>query len=108
MLVKMDCANAAGGGYQVASGAPSSLTGGKVTTVFKPKIIMCAFAYTSNGTMACYYNADDDPGSYKRIYQATTDTQQLPNSNTGIVSVDDDGFTMNPSSLSNFTYIALG
>ena len=96
-----------GNGLQIAYGAPTTLSSTKITTNFTPKYIMCVFKYTTSGSMGCYYNADVNPNSYTRIYQATTDTQSLPSNNDGIKSVNVDGFTMQ-STYTNFAYIAVG
>ena len=107
MLIKMDCANS-GGGLQISYCTPTTLSNAKITTGFKPKYILCAYRYTSNQVMGCYYNADVSENEYKRVYQATVDTQTKPWNNAGFASIDNDGFTMNTSSLPNFSYIAVG
>lgn len=107
MLMKQLTGGTVGNGLQIACGAPTTLSSTKITTGFQPKYIMCVFKYTSTASMGCYYNEDEDPNSYKRIYAATYDTQTLPGTNDGIVSVDADGFTMR-STYANFAYIAVG
>lgn len=100
--------NASGGSSNVAIAGPTTQVSASITLGFKPKYLMVAFRYTSTQTMACYFNADEHPDSYTRIYQATTDTQSLPSNNAGIKSIDDYGFTMQSGNLANFSYIAVG
>lgn len=107
MLMKQLTGGTVGNGLQIAYGAPTTLSSTKITTGFQPKYIMCAFKYTTSGTMGCYYNADESANTYKRIYMATYDTQSLPSGNDGIASINADGFTMQ-SAYTNFSYIAVG
>jgi len=97
-----------GGSSNVVIAGPTTQASASITLGFKPKYLMVVFRYTSNQVMGCYYNEDESTTSYKRIYQATTDTQTFPSNNAGIKTIDSDGFTMNSGNLTNFSYIAVG
>ena len=88
---------------------------GKVQTGFVVKYLIGCFLYNNSSVMTFVYDADTSTISYKRYYNGGIETINLPvpsGNATGLKSIDSDGGfsldTVNLSSMSYFTYIAVG
>lgn len=109
-------------GYRVENLTKYDSNSHKITTGFKPKKILIAYSY--NGSQLWryqdVYDEDVSGSSYTEYYgtatgtaQASTTTPSLPNStvNNAINSIENDGFVVGSSWVSNvynITYMAFG